>query len=175
MEDFQGWHLSRMAYYGHEASITTLALEAHHKVAPGVSFVHNFPGAVESGIARGSIGPLMRVLKTIWAILGPLVHIPLDEAGARHLFLCTSARFSAGPDDGTAGVPLFDGLALARGTDGCVGSGVYTIDEKGESAGLKVERLLAKLRSQGMVERVWQGIESVIDGALAVKESSLED
>ena len=161
-----------MAYYGHEASITTLALEAHHKAAPEVSFVHNFPGAVESGIARGSIGGLMRVLKTIYAVLGPLVHIPLDEAGDRHLFLCTSARFSTGPEDATAGVPLVDGLALARGTDGQIGSGVYSIDAKGESAGLNVERLLAKLRSQGMVERVWEHIESEVNGALASRKGS---
>lgn len=52
----------------HEASITTLALERHHKLAPEVSFVHNFPGVVELGIARGSLGGLTRVLKTIWAI-----------------------------------------------------------------------------------------------------------
>ena len=159
-----------MSYYGHEASITTLALEAHHTAAPEVSFVHNFPGAVESGIARGSIGPLMRVLKTIYAWLGPLVHIPLEEAGDRHVFLCTSARFSAGPEDTTAGVPLIDGVALARGSDGQTGSGVYSINEKGESAGPKVERLLKTLRSQDMVERVWESIESEINGALTSRK-----
>ena len=167
MSDFQCWNLGRIETYGHEASVVTLVLEAHHKAAPEVSFVHNFPGAVESGIARGSIGPLMRVLKTIWGILGPLVHIPLVEAGNRHLFLCTSARFSAGPEDAMASVPLVEGLTLARGTDGESGSGVYSIDANGESANPKVEKLLAQLRSQGMVERVWENIESDISGALA--------
>ena len=167
MADFQGWKLGRMENQGQEASIITLALEAHHKAAPEVSFVHNFPGAVESGIARGSIGGLMRVLKTIYAVLGPLVHIPLVEAGDRHLFLCTSARFSNGSDDATAGVPLVDGLVLARGTDGQIGSGVYSIGANGESATPKVEKLLVQLRSQGMVKRVWENIESGINGALA--------
>ena len=164
MDDFQAWKLGRMATYGHEASIVTLSLEAQHEVAPEVSFVHNFPGAVESGIARGSIGPLMRVLKTIWAILGPLVHIPLTEAGDRHLFLCTSARFSAGPEDTTAGVPLVDGLDFAKGTDGQKGSGVYSIDAYGESAKPKVEALLARLRSDGMVKQIGERIESDING-----------
>ena len=167
MEDFQAWNLSRPAQAGHEASITTLALEAHHKMAPEVSFVHNFPGAVESGIARGSIGPLMRFLKIVFAVLGPLVHIPLIEAGDRHVFFCTSARFSAGPnEDIAAGVPLLNGPSLARGTDGRVGSGVYSIDASGESASPKVERLLAGFRTQGVVEQVSRRIESDISSAL---------
>ncbi|MCJ1402181.1 hypothetical protein MMC11_005401 [Xylographa trunciseda] len=174
MADFQGWNLGRMEGYGHEVSITTLALETHHKAAPEVSFVHNFPGAVESGIARGSIGVLMRVLKTVYAVLGPLVHMPLVEAGDRHVFLCTSARFSSGPEDPTAGVPLVDGLAFARGTDGQIGSSVYSIGADGESAGPKVERLLAQLRSQGMVEWVWENIESGISGALASSNGGQE-
>lgn len=167
MDDFQGWHLGRRSYYGHEASITTLALEAHHNAAPEVSFVHNFPGAVESGIARGEIGWLMRGLKTVWAVLGPLVHIPLGEAGERHLFLCTSARFSLGSEDRAAGVPLVEGLALARGTDGQEGSGVYSIDANGESVGPRILKLLARFRSEGMVERVREKIESTINDALA--------
>ena len=166
MHDFQAYNLSRPANQAHDASITTMALEAHQKTAQDVSFIHNFPGAVESGIARGSIGPLMRVLKTIWAVLGPLVHIPLVEAGDRHLFLCTSACFPAASECGTAGVPLFDGLSVAKGTNGLNGSGVYSIDAKGESTSPKVERLLAQLRSEGMVERVWERISSDIDDAL---------
>ena len=172
MADFQGRNLSRMKNMGQEASIITLDLEAHHKAAPEVSFVHNFPGAVESGIARGSIGPLMRVLKTVWAVLGPLVHIPLVEAGNRHLFLCTSARFCAGPEDATAGVPLVDGLALASGTDGQAGSGVYSVGEDGETVKPKVEKLLGQLRSQGMVEQVRETIESDINNALASSKRS---
>ncbi|KAF2667619.1 hypothetical protein BT63DRAFT_447443 [Microthyrium microscopicum] len=167
MDDFQGWNLSRYANMGHTASLITLDLEAHHKAAPEVSFVHNFPGAVESGIARGSIGAFMRVLKTIYAFLGPLVHIPLVEAGDRHLFLCTSARFSSGVEDVAAGVPLGDGLAVARGTDGQAGCGVYSIDANGESAGPKAERLLAELRSQGLVEKVREVIDTDINWALA--------
>lgn len=167
MDDFQGWYLGRMADQGHQASITTLALEAHHKVAPEVSFVHNFPGAVESGIARGSIGWLMRFLKIIYGLLGSWVHIPPEEAGDRHVFFCTSARFSNGSEDDTAGVLLADDLALARGIDGQIGSGVYSIDHNGESAGPKVERLLAQMRSQGLVELVRDNIDSGVKSALA--------
>ncbi|KAK3082413.1 hypothetical protein LTR53_020395, partial [Teratosphaeriaceae sp. CCFEE 6253] len=92
MEDFQGSNLALMAKQGHVATVTSLALEAHHQAAPEVTFVHTFPGSVKSGIDRGSIGPLMRTLKTIFIVLAPLANIPLEEAGDRHVFLCTSAR-----------------------------------------------------------------------------------
>lgn len=148
----------------------TLLMEAHHNAAPEVSFIHNFPGAVVSGIARGEIGWLMRTLKTIWGVLGPLVHIPLEEAGDRHLFLGTNGRFPAGSDDMTAGVPVVDGLAVARGIHGKLGSGVYSIDENGESAKPKVENLLAQFRKEGLVGRVKENVESDIDGALKSSE-----
>lgn len=93
LDHFQGWNFGLIKTQGHTASITTLALEGHQQAFPEVSYVHNFPGAVELGIGRGDIGYLMRFLKTVFALLGPLVHIPLEEAGLRHLFLCTSARF----------------------------------------------------------------------------------
>ncbi|TKA81526.1 hypothetical protein B0A55_02982 [Friedmanniomyces simplex] len=172
MDDFQAANLGLMAKQGHMASVTTLALEAHHRSAPEVSFVHNFPGSVKSGIDRGSIGPLMRTLKTIFIVLAPLVNIPLEEAGDRHLFLCTSARFSAGSQDKAAGVPLADGLALARSSDGQSGSGVYSIDAYGASAKPKVERLLAKLRGEDMVQRVQNAIEADINSALASHKGS---
>lgn len=69
MDNFQGWDLGLMKNQGHTASITTLALEGHQLAFPNVLYVHNFPGAVESGIGRGSIGFLMRFLKTVFALL----------------------------------------------------------------------------------------------------------
>lgn len=87
------------------------------------------------------------------------------------MFFCTSARFSAGPQDTTAGVKI-KGLTLAKGTDGQIGSGVYSIDANGESASRKVEKLLAQFRSQGMVEQVWEKIESDINGALSSGKGS---
>lgn len=166
MDHFEGWGFSPMKNQGHTASITSLALEGHQKTCSEVSYVHNFPGAVESGIARGSIGWIMRFLKTVFAILGPLVHIPLEEAGQRHLFLCTSARFSKGPDDVASGVPLIEGLEYARGTTGHSESGVYSIDANGDSAGPKVEKLLAELRGRGAVQQIMENLERNIGKAL---------
>lgn len=102
----------------------------------------------------------------------PLVHIPLIEAGDRYLLLCTNACFSTEPEDSSIGVPLVDGLALAKGTDSQIGSDVYPIDTNSESARPNVEKLLGQLRSQGMVERVWENIECDINGTLAPSTGS---
>jgi hypothetical protein len=139
MDDFEGYHISRFQSMGHNASIVTLALEGHHKAAPEVSYVHNFPGSVKSGIDRGDIGLFMRTMKTIFKLFAPLLNIPLEVSGDRHVFLCTSARYSNGPEDKAAGVPLVDGLELAEGIDGQRGSGVYTVDETGESKRIETD------------------------------------
>ena len=159
---------------GHAASITTLALEAQYKHAPEVSFIHNFPGVVKSGITRGTTGILMGTMKAVFAFLRPLVYMAPEECGDRHVFLCTSARYSTGAQDIASGVSISDkeGLTLARGTDGKTGSGVYSIDTNGESAKPEVERLLAGLRSHGMVEIVWNTIQSDTEGALTLQKTT---
>ncbi|THZ98797.1 hypothetical protein D6C82_05560 [Aureobasidium pullulans] len=171
MDDFQGWHMKLMANRDHAASITTLSLESHHKDNPNVSFVHNFPGVIKSGITRGTSGVVLTALKAVVRIFGSLFYMPAIEAGDRHVFLSTSARYSAGEKDEAAGVPLFvaPDLSFARGTDGKLASGVYSINASGESAGEKVEEALASLRSRGMTGKVMDTINTDIEKALATK------
>ena len=60
------------------------------------------------------------------------------------------------PGDAVAsGVPLTGDVAVARGTNGAPGSGVYSVDLEGESSGAKVLELLAGLREKGVVEKFW--------------------
>ncbi|KAI4852804.1 hypothetical protein E4T44_01247 [Aureobasidium sp. EXF-8845] len=174
MDDFQGWHMKLMANRDHAASITTLSLESHHKDNPNVSFVHNFPGVVKSGITRGTSGPVLTALKAVVRVFGLLFYMPADEAGDRHVFLATSARYSASLSDSAAGVPLSvaEGLFLARGTDGTAGSGVYSVNASGESASPKVEEVLASLRSRGMMEKVMGTITADTEKALATRRKS---
>ncbi|THW69377.1 hypothetical protein D6D19_08419 [Aureobasidium pullulans] len=171
MDDFQGWHMKLMANRDHAASITTLSLESHHKDNPKVSFVHNFPGVIKSGITRGTSGVVLTALKAVVRIFGSLLYMPAEEAGDRHVFLSTSARYCAGEKDETAGVPLSvaPDLSFARGTDGKLASGVYSINASGESAGVKVEDALASLRSRGMTQKVMDTINTDIEKALATK------
>ncbi|THV99361.1 hypothetical protein D6D24_06291 [Aureobasidium pullulans] len=171
MHDFQGWHMKLMANRDHAASITTLSLESHHKDNPNVSFVHNFPGVIKSGITRGTSGVVLTALKAVVRIFGSLFYMPAEEAGDRHVFLSTSARYCAGEKDEAAGVPLSvaPDLSFARGTDGELASGVYSINASGESAGEKVEDALASLRSRGMNQKVMDTINTDIEKALATK------
>ena len=158
--DFQARKVSLLSQRGHLSAMTTLSLEALAKKAPDVSFIHDFPGPVKSKIARGGQGAAIFVLNVVFTAIGPLVGIPTQESGERHLFLATSARYPAGMSgDATSGVPLVDGLAVARGTSGKSGSGVYSIGSDGESSGPKVEALLAKLRNEGTVEKLWEHTE----------------
>ncbi len=78
------------------------------------------------------------------------------------MFFATSSRFPGGPgaeQAATAGVPVPEGITVARGTDGKSGSGVYSINIDAESAPPKVEALLAKLRKDGVRQELWSHIE----------------
>jgi hypothetical protein len=74
--DFQGWKVPLMSQRGHASSLVTLSLEALATKAPDVSFIHNFPGPVRSGIARGTEGAIMFIVKAIFKVLGPMVYMP---------------------------------------------------------------------------------------------------
>ncbi|MCJ1316207.1 hypothetical protein MMC15_001527 [Xylographa vitiligo] len=162
--NLQGWRMTNMlAQRGHGASQVTLALEALAARAPDVSFVHNFPGSVKTHLIRGGEGRIFAVVGLVSRIVGLFVdlYLPPEECGARHVFLATSAKYPPRTGgEGTAGVPLPEGVAVARGTDGRSGSGAYSIDGSGESTGPKVEALLAGFRREGLVDTVWQDTEA---------------
>lgn len=156
--DFQARkEIPLLAQRGHLVSMVTLSLAALAKEAPDVSFIHDYPGAVKSGIGRGA-GVAMFMIRTVFTALGPLINIPITESGERHLFLATSAMYPASMgDDTTSGVSLASGLSTARGIGG--GSGVYTVDSAGQSAGPKVEDLLADFEKDGTADKLWKHTE----------------
>ena len=157
---------------GHSSSLVTLSLEALAEKAPDVSFVHNFPGAVKSGVARSGQGMMVFLIKVLYMFIGPFVYIPLEEVGERHLFVSTSARWPAAVGgDANQGVPLANGIGVARGTNGQPVSGIYSVDWQGESAGPEVEKLLASYREEGLVGKVWKDAEDQykrITGTVAI-------
>lgn len=97
----------------------TMALESLALEAPDVSFVHSFPGLVRTKLGQDTKSAGITVLRAVFKVVGPLVTIPVSEAGERQLFMATSARFPAraGVDvDETAGVGL--GFGLGAGAAG---------------------------------------------------------
>jgi hypothetical protein len=147
------------------ASCQTLLLEEAARRAPEVSFTHNVPGIVKGGIMRQPEGVRLAVIIAISSLFEPFLQdlqTPPDACGERHLMLATSAMYPAGKNAGAvAGVPVVEDLAVARGSNGNMGSGIYSVDHKGESAPPKVEKLLAKFRQDGTADKVLEHVAGV--------------
>ncbi len=176
--DFQarsGGPVPLTGFRGHVCSMTTLSLEALAARAPGVSFIHDYPGAVATNLMQSHDSLAIRLagsfLFSLAMRLRLLPAVALPECGKRHVFLFTSARYPAAPTSPAGVVP--HGAGIARGCDGTAGSGVYSVDWDDESAPPKVEDLLANYRRDGMVERLWKHTEDEfvrITGTTALPE-----
>ncbi|KAJ4357401.1 uncharacterized protein N0V89_001976 [Didymosphaeria variabile] len=135
---------------GQAASAVTLLLEEAQRRAKDVSFVHTYPGFVSTGIGR-DFGIVAKVLsKAVETVVGPWLLVPNEESGERNLWLATSGRFAAAGGENE--------VDAAVGTNGKVGSGVYTVDEKGESGGEAVLKVLRELREQKKDEWCWEEV-----------------
>ncbi|KAF4340852.1 hypothetical protein FBEOM_5193 [Fusarium beomiforme] len=150
---FTSIHNSR----GHLCSAVTLSLEALARQAPEVSFIHNFPGSVDTDLIRSGDGFMMQVMKYWFKVSMTIKRqwLPKEECGERHAWLCVSGRYpdKQGGENGIAE------NAVAVGVDGNRGSGVYSVDWAGESASDEVVRLLDGYKKEGLVEKVWKDQE----------------
>ncbi|KAF2727410.1 hypothetical protein EJ04DRAFT_547263 [Polyplosphaeria fusca] len=140
---------------GQAASVMTMYLSHFAKLAPDVSFVHDFPGPVRSNIAREG-GVAMTVMRVLFKALGPFVFIPDGVSGDRHLFLATSARYRA-VVGGCDGVDAQG--EIAKAIDGELGSGCYVVDQVCESGDAEVVEVLKKVRDEGWDEKVWKHLQ----------------
>lgn len=150
---FTSIHNSR----GHMCSALTLSLEALARQAPEISFIHNFPGSVDTNLIRSGDGFMMQVMK-YWFKVSMTVRrqwLPKEECGERHAWLCLTGRYP-GKEGSENGIK--EGEA-AVGTDGNKGSGVYSVDWDGESASGEVVKLLDGFKEEGLVEKVWKDQE----------------
>ncbi len=163
--DFQALRVPLAAIRGHVSTLITLGLESVAKTAPDVSFIHDYPGTVRTALAGRMEGILGGLTRLYFLIAGYWVCVPIEECGERHLYLATSARYPpAGVDNGGgSGVPLGDGVELARGTTGAVGNGIYSVGWDGMSASPAVEKLLAEYRDARLVEEIQRHAESEFD------------
>ncbi|KAH8659939.1 putative short-chain dehydrogenases/reductase [Xylariales sp. PMI_506] len=144
---------------GHLSSMVTMTNNVMARQAPDVSFVHNYPGAVKTNFGKDAKGALMAVGRVAFKILGPVIltFLSPDECAAMQLYGATSARFP--PSEGEAvGVQRAKDVPIARGTDGKLGSGSYTINFDGENVSLDVDKHLAKAKADGVEERLWAHI-----------------
>jgi NAD(P)-dependent dehydrogenase (short-subunit alcohol dehydrogenase family) len=90
-------------------TMNTMALEKLASDNPNVTFIHSWPGWVNTGNVRRGRDPNSLLSWVIWIFLEPLIAVfsfSGDESGQRHLFESTSAAFGGRgvPWKGKAGV-----------------------------------------------------------------------
>jgi NAD(P)-dependent dehydrogenase (short-subunit alcohol dehydrogenase family) len=153
---------------------TTLAFEELAKAYPSITFIHKYPGFVNTGVIGrflGTVTGVMAIPATIakWAVL-PIVNwfsTTTDEAGERGLFIATSARYPPSkPNMDFVGVQLPEGLEVADSSvvkDG-VGNGVYRLGATDDSA--PDGDVLPGYRLDEVGKTVWEQTQAVWDRAL---------
>lgn len=164
--DWQAENMNVLSYRRHATSMITLTLLEIAKQAPSVSFIHDYPGFVNTGMSRELTGIVPAITKVLLAPVMAILKIPIDETGERQLYFATSARFPP-RDHGTgtgeaasAGMVALDGgVSIATGADGTPGGGVYSIDYEAEGTGQRVQGVLEGLKTDGTAEMVWKHVE----------------
>ncbi len=167
-DDYPARHLSLMKMRPHSIALITLSLEALAKSAPEVSFIHDYPGTVKTPLMDHDLGFISVILRIYIFLFGWYVCVPLEECGERHLFLATSARFAPRTGKGADGVEVGRG-SVAKGSNGEVGSGVYSVGSDCESGSAASQKSLAENRSQGLVEDVRKHIDGEFKRILGTK------
>jgi NAD(P)-dependent dehydrogenase (short-subunit alcohol dehydrogenase family) len=147
--DFPALQVPRDQLRGHLTSLVTLGLEAVAQNTPDVSFVHNYPGTVRTKLLDYLPQDVLRTL----------TFVPLDESGERQLYMATSARYPPASGMEVKGVPLGDGVNIALGTSGGMGSGMYSVGADCGNASPAMLELLASMRERGLVQEVWRHTE----------------
>ncbi|RAL62318.1 hypothetical protein DID88_004884 [Monilinia fructigena] len=174
LEVKQGFSMIKAA--GSGTTQTTLAFEELAKLNPQISFIHKYPGFVDTGV----VGRLMSSTKGIYAIPAtffrwialPVLNIfaaSVDEAGERGLFLATSGRYpSARPrEGGNSGVELPAGVEIARSSvigENGGSNGVYRLRADDES--VPDGDILSGYRKDNGGKVVWESTVGVWERAL---------
>lgn len=165
-DDLDGNKSSLIAHRDNVASMLTLAMVKLSEDAPQVSWVHDFPGFVESGLWESAPGLLGVVMRTVVWALGRFFYMDPEECGQRQLFMATSARFppsrsaaaaeAAGEDATASGVGLVDDLTVATALDGKPGGGNYSANEHGDTIPDKKVAMLRRYMTDGTKDVVWK-------------------
>jgi hypothetical protein len=161
-EDWQALKLSALKSRAHGASLSTLAFQQLARQAREVGIINESPGWVKTGAGNAMTGIVGVVFRTVQYLFHRWLTTPIEESGARHVFLATSSAYKAKIGSGN-GVPLVEGLSIHNGADDEEGSGVYSVDWSGEGPGEKAVNLLRQYNEDGTAEKAWAYFSSEVE------------
>ncbi len=136
----------------HAITMTSLSMEHLACLYPTTSFVHAYPGLVQTGLMR-DFGAITRTAMSALFVLARPWMVPLDESGERHLYAATSPRFPPRASKDVEGA--------APGADGAKGSGAYLLHWDGSDNGNR--KPLQDLRKNETGKLVWQHTMEVFE------------
>ena len=161
----------------HTTTMHTLAFEHLAKNNPSVSFIHAYPGWVQTDILGnlftpkpgawyGSIFALFRWMAA-WGL--KVFGISAEESGERQAFHATSSRY---PSKITieARVVHAEKVEASEFAECSVpGNGVYRLSWNGE--GVSDNKVLGPYRKEGLPEKIWDHTVELFDRALSCRKS----
>ncbi|RFU25717.1 hypothetical protein B7463_g10615, partial [Scytalidium lignicola] len=161
VDDMDGREISVTRNRDYIASMTTLALDKLSQESPDISWIHDWPGFVKSGLWHSMPGILGVVVRIIMPILGFFSYMKPEECGQHQVFMATSARFPPASSEGSShglanGVGLVDDLSPAESINGKLGGGMYSVNEHGDAIVEKILNLLVNYKKDGTQDKVWQ-------------------
>ncbi len=153
---------------------TTLAFEEVAKSYPFITFIHKYPGFVNTGVierfmdtATGLLAVPLQLAKYLVMPFLNLFSYTIEEAGERGVFLATSARYPpAKPKTEYVGQALPAGVHVAQSSivkDG-EGNGVYRVGAEDDSA--DESPALINYRAEDVGKTIWEETQAVWDRAL---------
>ncbi|KAH7127588.1 hypothetical protein EDB81DRAFT_663007 [Dactylonectria macrodidyma] len=80
----------------HVIAMTTLTMEKLAEQNKTVTFIHTFPGQVDTGNLRADLPPYSPFSWLLWIVVEPLIRLiglSNKESGQRHLYVGTSAKY----------------------------------------------------------------------------------
>jgi hypothetical protein len=158
-DDWQCSNVPMSKSRGHLTSMLTLAHLKLQELAPEVSFVQSYPGAVKTNLIRGDEGFAMQMSKYVFPVLmwfKVLPPVSPEECGVRQTWNCTSGMYPAAKGGRDNGVPAPKGTVVAKGVDGKSGSGVYSVYWDGETGMRETEKYIREHKKAGLHDKLWE-------------------
>ena len=145
----QSFSLAKAA--NHAIDMTDFAFEELAKQNPSVSFVHRFPGLVNTGLFKDQ-GVLARAGGSVLTTLLTPWMTSVKDCAEKSLFVATSNRFP--PQDGSKGGVGAGDMDVSKGSTGKPGSGAYLVGANADYN--PKEKILEKLREQQAGSKIWE-------------------